>query len=35
MSLLWGDTLPALRELASSPSLPPTRATEVLQKLLE
>jgi hypothetical protein len=35
MSLLWGDTLPALHELASSPSLPPTRVTEVLQKLLE
>ncbi len=35
MSLLWGDTLPALHELASSPSLPLTRATEVLQKLLE
>ena len=35
MSLLWADTLPALRELASSPSLPTSRATEVLQKLLD
>ncbi|HEU4343178.1 MAG TPA: DEAD/DEAH box helicase [Candidatus Binatia bacterium] len=35
MSVLWGDALPTLRELASSPSLPPTRVTEVLQKLLE
>jgi hypothetical protein len=35
MSLLWGDTLPALHEFASNASLPPTRATEVLQKLLE
>jgi superfamily II DNA or RNA helicase len=35
MSLLWGDALPALHELASSRSLPPTRVTEVLEKLLE
>jgi len=35
MSLLWGDALSTLHELASSPSLPPTRVTEVLQKLLE
>jgi hypothetical protein len=35
ISLLWGDALPALHELASSPSLPPIRAIEVLQKLLE
>ena len=35
MSLLWGDALPTLHELASSPSLPSTRAMEVLQKLLE
>ena len=34
MSLLWGDALSTLHELASSPSLPPTRVTEVLQKLL-
>ena len=34
MSLLWGDALPTLHELVSSPSLPPTRVTEVLQKLL-
>jgi hypothetical protein len=35
ISLLWGDALSTLHELASSPSLPPTRVTEVLQKLLE
>jgi hypothetical protein len=35
MPVLWGDALPTLRELASSSSLPPTRVTEVLQKLLE
>lgn len=35
LSLLWGDALPTLHELASSPSLPPNRVTEVLQKLLE
>ena len=34
MSLLWGDALSTLHELASSPSLPPIRVTEVLQKLL-
>ena len=34
VSLLWGDALPTLHELVSSPSLPPTRVTEVLQKLL-
>jgi superfamily II DNA or RNA helicase len=35
MSLLWGDALPTLGELVSSSTLQPTRATEVLQKLLE
>jgi superfamily II DNA or RNA helicase len=35
MSLLWGEALPTLHELASSPSLPSIRLTEVLQKLLE
>jgi hypothetical protein len=35
ISLLWGDALPILSELVSSSSLSPTRATEVLQKLLE
>ncbi len=35
VSLLWGDALPTLHKLVSSPSLPPTRVTEVLQKLLE
>jgi hypothetical protein len=34
VSLLWGDALPTLHELASSPSPSSTRVTEVLQKLL-
>jgi superfamily II DNA or RNA helicase len=34
LSLLWGDALPALHELASNPSLSPSRATEALQKIL-
>jgi hypothetical protein len=34
LSLIWGDALPTLHELASRPSPPPTRVTEVLQKLL-
>ena len=34
ISLLWGNALPTLHELASSPSPPPARVTEVLQKLL-
>lgn len=35
LSRLWGDALPALHELAASPSLPPAHVTAVLQKLLE
>lgn len=35
ISLLWGEALPILHEFAARPSLPPTRVTEILQKLLE
>ena len=35
VSLLWGDALPTLRELASNSSLPSAPVTEVLQKMLE
>ena len=35
MCLLWGDALPVLHELASSPSQPPARVAEVLQKVLQ
>ena len=35
LSRMWGDALSALSELASNPSLPPARVTEVLQKLLQ
>ena len=35
MSLLWGDALPTLREIAFNPSLPLSLVTQVLQKRLE
>ena len=35
LSLLWEEALPTLHELASTPSSPTTRVTEILQRLLE